>query len=333
MSSQDPIPPVRNYCVRELFKRNRIFCCRDEPISHRGNPCAAGTCSFESHVLCERDYSSGTKEVGWHSCQQIAPGRCSFNRNLKIGHEIGTSLWSRWQKSRRRCSLEFDGTKIAKCVPEVWKLRILGPGLIKYISCGSRKIRFLCCMSSKVQEFLIVHSCHSRTHRWKIDSAWIAGSRRYSIQLERVHISQRKFFRLFLNSQARTRCWRKNKQRWTTNSFLRTSQSDIWDCTRRSIDKRRLHETKNGTLSMQVETFSGLCLLGQFSQSTRRRITILADTVECHCCIQFCTIRMHLKGYFSKWRTIFSRDSRRLDLHQKLYSKSSWQMQQQQQQE
>ena len=31
----------------------------------------------------------GTKEVDWHSCQQ----------NLKIGHEIGTSLWSRCKRS------------------------------------------------------------------------------------------------------------------------------------------------------------------------------------------------------------------------------------------
>ena len=59
-----------------------------------------------------------------------------------------------------------------------------------------------------------------------------------------------------------------------------------------------------------MKNFSGLCLLGQFSQSTRRMITILSDTVECHCCIQFCTIRMHLQGDFSKWRASFIRETR-----------------------
>ena len=88
----------------------------------------------------------------------------------------------------------------------------------------------------------------------------------------------------------------------------------------RTIDKRRLHETKNGTLSKQVETFSGRCSLGQSSQNTRRRTTILADTVECYCCIQFCTTRMHLHGDFSNYE-FYSRHSRRLDFHQKLYSK------------
>ena len=44
-------------------KGNRIFCCRDEPIPHRGISCAAGTCSCESSVLCERDCSYGTKVV------------------------------------------------------------------------------------------------------------------------------------------------------------------------------------------------------------------------------------------------------------------------------
>ena len=95
---------------RGLMQKAPNLCCRDEQIPHRGNSCAAGTCSCESRVLCERDCSHGTKEVDWHSCQQMAPGRWSFIRNLKVGHEIGTSLWSRWKRSRWRCSLGFDGT-------------------------------------------------------------------------------------------------------------------------------------------------------------------------------------------------------------------------------
>ena len=64
------------------------------------------------------------------------------------------------------------------------------------------------------------------------------------------------------------------------------------------------------------------CLLGYFSQSTRQRTTILAKTVECHYCIQLCAIRLHLQGAFSKkLKELYSRDSRRLDLRRRLYSK------------
>ena len=147
--------PISKELLRVLLQRKRVSCCRDEPIPRRGNSCAAGTCSCESRMLCERDYSYGTKEVDWHSCKLMAPGRCSCNRNLKIGHENGTSLWSRWKRSRRRCSLGFDGTKIAKCVPEAWKFRILGYGLGWYISWGSHKIRFQLCMISKDDNSLL----------------------------------------------------------------------------------------------------------------------------------------------------------------------------------
>ena len=133
--------------------------------------------------------------------------------------------------------LGFGGTKIAKCVPEVWKFRILVSGLdwMKHTiwgSQGSHKIRFQCCMSSKAKNSsLYIRAIPGHTGGKLIASELLGHvaipSRRYSIQLERVHISQRKFFRLYFNSHVRTRCWRKNKQRWTTNSFLRTSQPDI----------------------------------------------------------------------------------------------------------
>ena len=302
MSSQDPIPPVRNYCVRELFKRNRIFCCRDEPISHRGNSCAAGTCSFESHVLCERDYSSGTKEVGWHSCQQIAPGKCSFNRNLKIGHEIGTSLWSRWQRSRRRCSLEFDGTKIAKSVPEVCKLRILGPGLdsIHFLRKPQDQVPMLHeIQSSRIPYCTFVPFKDTQVEDWQRLNCW---SRRYSIQLDRVHISQRMFFRLFFISQARTRCWRKKQVKMDDKQFLRTSQSDTWNWTRRNIDKRRLHENKNGTVSMQVED---AVYWVSSARAQDEGLQFWQTTVECHCCIQFLPSECIYKVIFRNGERVF----------------------------
>ena len=77
--------------------------------------------SRESSVVPKRSYSCWRKEVEWCSCLQIIQWRIAFSQNLQIGHEIGTSLWSRWKRNWRRFSLEFDGTKTAKCVPEAWK--------------------------------------------------------------------------------------------------------------------------------------------------------------------------------------------------------------------
>ena len=61
------LEPGPNHTSKELlresrWKGNRLFCCRDEPIPHRGNSCAAGTCSCESRALCERYDSHGTKK-------------------------------------------------------------------------------------------------------------------------------------------------------------------------------------------------------------------------------------------------------------------------------
>ena len=71
-----------------------------------------------------------------------------------------------------------------------------------------------------------------------------------------------------------------------------------------------------------MECSSGRSSLDQFSPSTRQRTTILANQIPCHNCIQLCAIRLHLQSDFSKkGNELCSRDSRRLDLHQRLYSK------------
>ena len=50
----------------------------------------------------------------------------SSSRSLKIGHENGTALWSRWKGNRRRCSFELDVSKPAKSFPEGRRVKILG---------------------------------------------------------------------------------------------------------------------------------------------------------------------------------------------------------------
>ena len=55
--------------------------------------------SDEPSVLFQRSYSHWRrKEVEWHSCLRVFQRKHPSSRNLKIGHEIGTSFWSRWTR-------------------------------------------------------------------------------------------------------------------------------------------------------------------------------------------------------------------------------------------
>ena len=77
--------PTRKELLRENRCRgNRIFC-REEPIPHRGNSCAAGICSCESRVLCERDDSYG----GRRSTQVTSVTRWVFLLRLSAGGRGG----------------------------------------------------------------------------------------------------------------------------------------------------------------------------------------------------------------------------------------------------
>ena len=167
-----------------------------------------------------------------------------------------------------------------------------------------------------------------------MDNARAVGSRRHSIQLERFHFSQRKFFRSYFNSQVRTRCWRKNKKRWKTNSFLRTSQSDVWERSRRRMAKRRLHETEKRTLSKQVETLSGRCVLGLFlpEHKTKDYNSGRHGRMPLSCTV-LCQQNASTRWFLEMGNESCSRDSGRLDLHQKLYSKVLGKKQRQQQQQ
>ena len=57
---------------------------------------------------------------------------------------------------------------------------------------------------SSFEKYLVVHFCRSREHWWEIDSAWVDGSRRYSIQMERIPVSSRMLFWCASNPQIRT---------------------------------------------------------------------------------------------------------------------------------
>ena len=83
-----------------------------------------------------------------------------------------------------------------------------------------------------------------------------------------------------------------------------------------------------------METFSGRCLLGWFSQGGRQRTTILADTVECHCCYAALCHQIVIYKVISQKgeRVLFERLSTPRSAP-KVVLKSSSQKQQQQQQQ
>ena len=219
----------------------------------------------------------------------------------------------------------------AKCVPVAWKLRILGLGLDPIHLLGNSKIPML--HEFPKWKFLTEYSCHSKTHRWESDSAWIVGSLRYSIQLERIHISHTMFLPLYSNSHVRTRCWRKSEQRWKTNSFLHTSQSDAQGRSRRRTTKRRLHETDKEHKRSKWKHYQDAVYWVTLATAQDKVLqfwhtrpnAIVVYTVLCH---QIASTKL-----FLKWeRVLFERLStpRRPP---KVVLKSSWQTQQQQQQD
>ena len=66
---------------RAVAKKSRIFCWREKPIPHRGNSCVAGTCSCESRVQPERDYSRETKTTGLIFLRSNGTKKMFFQQN------------------------------------------------------------------------------------------------------------------------------------------------------------------------------------------------------------------------------------------------------------
>ena len=119
-----------------------------------------------------------------------------FYKEYGFSAEISKSvmrLGRHFDQNEREDPLGFDRIKTTKCVPEAWKLRILRLGLGKIRLLEKQQDQVPMLQEFQTWKFLIVYSCHSWTHWWVSDSVWIVGSRRCSIQLERVDIPQRLF--------------------------------------------------------------------------------------------------------------------------------------------
>ena len=61
-----------------------------------------------------------------------------------------------------------------------------------------------------------------------------------------------------------------------------------------------LHNAQESARSQQLETWSRFRVLGKIVPSTRSRISILADEIECNHRTQSCAGELHLQGNFSK---------------------------------
>ena len=147
---------------RSIAKESEPLLYRDGATPNRGNSCDAVRNSDESTVPFKRRYSWWRKEVECHSCLQVFQRRLSTSPHLKIGHEIGTSLWLRWTRNWRRCSLEFYESETTESTSEVRRAKNLGHGLASTHSW--RKQQDEVPVLHEFQKFFIVYSCHSRTH-------------------------------------------------------------------------------------------------------------------------------------------------------------------------
>ena len=313
---QDAIPRVKNYfCKDQLQKKvNFVLQSWSNPASRklmRRSPKFRWIqCPIRKKLFLLGRGSGMTLLLANLSKETL------FQPSLKIGHEICTSLWSRWTRKWRRCSLEFYGSKTAASVSEVWRAKILGHGLAP--THLWRKQQNEVPVLHKFQKFFIENSCHSMTHKWEFDSVWVDGSRRYSIHMERFPVSSRMLLKCHFNPQIRTHRFRTRKPGRKTDHLLHTSQPIRGQSRRRSTWRWPL-EVEKSTLPQQVEIYSGRCL-GQFSPGTGQRISILADKVSCRSCIQLCAGRLCLQCNFSnKENELHLRDSRRLVPHRRLY--------------
>ena len=89
-SNHDPILQVGNYHKRELVQKKPNFLLQrhaspaSRKVLRRRNVLSNPVCYLIETFPRQRKWSGILPNMLF--------GRCSFNRNLKIGHEIGTSL-------------------------------------------------------------------------------------------------------------------------------------------------------------------------------------------------------------------------------------------------
>ena len=229
-------------------------------IWHWGNSCETIQDSSWSSVQNERNHTYEGKEVEGYSC--VSSRNWSWDRCV-----IMIMMSGNWRSS----SLENDESKIAESVWRQRSAKVLGPGgtLMKEVtrrgSSTANVPTIPWCIFVQFKDTLVAY-----------DSSWIDGSRRVSIQLERVCFHRCCSFQHQLYPWDRTHCWRKRRQWGKTHHLLHTSQP-FWGQSRwRSIQWRSIG-TKEGALPQQLETYPRWCLLDKIVRCARSKIAILTN--------------------------------------------------------
>ena len=240
------------------------------------------------------------KEVEWYSC--------FWSGRLKIGHAIGTSLWSTRKGHRRRCSLEINGYRTAKRVSEGWE-GTNSRALVGF-NVFTREATNLGCSVARIPEtsFLYIRAAQGHTGG-NVTAPELMGHVAAPFKWKEFLFHRVMLWWCPFDPQDRTHRWRTRKERRNTDHLLHTSQS-IREQSRRWRILWWPLEAEKSTLPQQVEISSGRRLLDQCSPSTRQRTTVLANQIPCHDCMRLCAGRLRLQSDFSKrgknlkWKTL-----------------------------
>ena len=155
--------------------------------------------------------------------------------------------------------------------------------------------------SSMARIAKIIHllSSNPRTHWWNYNCAWVGGARFNSLRLERVCVPQSLFLQNLLYPWERTHCRRKTKQGMTTDHLLHTLNPFGADPDEEAPSDdftmpKKVHDHSNWKHDQDSAYW------GKIVPSTRSRISVLADEIECNHRTQSCAGELHLQGNFSK---------------------------------
>ena len=176
-----------------------------------------------------------------------------------------------------------SGPKLRKAFQKVGRHKFSDSDWVQHIYKRSNKTRFQYCKNSKN---IIEDSCYSRTHLWERDSTWVHGSRRCSIQMERMPVSSKMLLMMLLQSLNQTHRWRTRMQR-KTDHLLHTSQPIRRQSRRRRTQRRPLEAEKkehyNSMWKRRQDDVYCITLARAHDKGTRSHAIIVCCSVLTYC--------------------------------------------------
>ena len=226
LNDPDHHPTISKLRLERFIAKESELCSAEMEQSHIGETHAT---QFEipTNLVynCSEEYSNWTKDVEWHfilACQQFR-GNTFEADVLKLVMRLVRRYDQHERETGSAVHWKSMGPKLRRAFRKAGGQKFSDSDWLQHIYKGSNKTRFQHCKKNP-HIYLIVHSCSSRTHWWELDSAWVDGTRRYSIQMERILVSSRILLWCHINPQIRTHRWRTRKQRRNTDHVVHTSQ-------------------------------------------------------------------------------------------------------------